>query len=192
MDKREAIERLRLFNKKFSQMKESNFIKWFEKNKTPKIGFTLSARVGESPKIERRGPSDEEFNFFLVQVRFFMLQHGESICFNRMNELTSLDFISEGWKSKFKEARDFLNEYMSKESFYSHNNEKLTNKRIFDLFAFGDTTHFTQVNDYEKIVEFFINKPMMSDYLVGILLQLANVIAYVAKANEEEIERLKK
>jgi len=188
-DKKElVIKTLDLFNKQFEKLKSSDFLKKLELEPS---GASFKWKRGEGfIEITRKGPSDDEVKLFVIDIRLFM-QNNESISFGNLADFCNFDFISDDWKEKFKQARDFLNDYLDSKSPYTHNREEIINKKLFDLFAYGDMTHLTQIDRYNRIVKGFpINQSIMMNDLVIVLINIFRAISHVANTNESEIKRI--
>jgi len=186
--KEKVINIFGLFSRQFEKLGYSGFL---DKLGTEKSGVSFKWERGRGfTKIERKGPSDDEVKSFVVNIRLFM-QDNESISFRNISKLCDLDFLSDDWKTKFKEARRILNEYLDSKSLYIHNNEEITNRELFDLFAYGDITHLTLSEKYDRVIKGFpISYDMMMNDLVVILANIFNAVSNVDAANKEELDKL--
>lgn len=136
---RNGIEKFRSFNSKAADIKNTNFVRWFNRNK---LSFAFPV-IGDK-KGTRTFPTIESVRAFVLLFRFFIQD----------NEATSIKNIAENYdklplmphtKERFKFYRHYLNEFLTSVPSIRVVGErrlgKLNNWEILRIFIYGKLAH---------------------------------------------------
>ena len=133
----EAIKILKLFNEKAERLDQLSFTKFVRE--TP-IGFSISVKKGEPVQFEGRGPSAEATDAFVLTLRYFV-QDNEPISIRKVGEIYETAAISSQLKDQYREARTLINQALDEFSMVELKGERLTNRRVFEVFLYGGLAH---------------------------------------------------
>jgi hypothetical protein len=139
----ELKETLKLFNEKVGKLDELSFTKYI---KTAKTGISISSKRNESglfdTSFERRGPSQESVEAFLLTFRLF-LQNNDRISIGSLAKYYSAGILSIDLETEFQDIRNVLNGYLNDphKFRYNENGKILTRREMMDMFLYGDLAH---------------------------------------------------
>ncbi len=91
----------------------------------------------------REGPGGESVEAFVLTFRYFV--QDTEISFRRMarmySALSAEGLVSSRLAGEFNELRDRVNAFLDQESYVNYNEERLTQRRIFEVFMWGGLAH---------------------------------------------------
>jgi hypothetical protein len=191
---------LRLFNEKADKLARLSFV---EKMNDPNVGFTLSfenlKEGGSKVTQERRGPEEEAIDAFVNTFRFF-IQNNEQSSFDNMEKHYLAAPVDKALKQEFFDMRNRINQYLDVEPITApnfpftieYNNEKLTRRRIMDVFVYGGLSHANE--EKRRLHKMWINDPFVGKFIEQIFVStLADVfvaIAHIQGINERALQHL--
>lgn len=184
MNQKEAIEALKLFNEKAEELRKRSFTKRMLRGPTG-VGIILR---GKGAKVRRRGPSEESIRLYVLTLRFFV-QDNEICSFKKMSKVYERLPVTTDKKQRFKRARDYVNNYLDKNSHIWVG----TNRHIFDTIIYGGLAHANRnkKKEYDK----WMSDPKLRSFIINefvwIILEISKAISFVKKLNEEVLEKLR-
>lgn len=188
----QQINDLKFFNEKATKLENCSFTDMVFNQDT---GFTISFKNDEQPliKIQRRGPSDEAIDAFVLTFRFF-IQDNEKSSFRNMAAIYEQLPILEERKEEFKMARKCFNDFLDSNSFLHIDGQLLTYRHILDTFVYGSLSHANERKKKEYdlwMLNPFSNQIVTNEFVVT-LARVFDVIFYIRNLNNEVIEGLAK
>ncbi|NQS90723.1 hypothetical protein HQ584_13150 [Patescibacteria group bacterium] len=186
-------QRLKLFNEKVSEIKKTNFVRWFKRNN---LSFTFPI-LGLKYRGTRKFPTIESARSFILLFRFF-IQDNEAISIRNIANVYDAVSLSAQTKSSFYFYRDHLNIFLHSLPGVRVVGErrlgKLNNWEILKIFIYGKLAHQSkaQYKRY-KVIEndehlcgmywcnFFSALSVCLHYIVGISEVNKNAIRELIK-----------
>ncbi|VVB88876.1 Uncharacterised protein [uncultured archaeon] len=185
---RKDLEDMALFNDKAEKLRNHNFTK----KVTDGFGVTVSAKEGEPINVEKRFPTDESIESFVLTLRFF-IQENEAPSFKNMTKMYSKlpDYSKE--KNSFLNVRKGLNDYLNspdKQLNISEDGETFTNRRIFEIFLYGGLAHANQAKKrkYDKWMANPLVGTILQEEFINIICYILRCVLYVQELNESLIK----
>lgn len=180
-----ALSALQMFNEKADKFERLSFTK---KIVSEPSGFRLKAQSDGWVKASRYGPTDESIEAFVLTIRFF-IQNNENSSFRNMakmyDKLHASGLLSESVAGKFGRMRNAVNDFLNGETFIEYNDERLTRRRIFEIFVWGGLAHANKskkaVFDQWQQVPFFF--PLVENEFVNTLVTLLGAIFRMRHVN---------
>lgn len=182
------LKAMKLFNDKTEKLNNNTFTK---KITSEGFGITFSAKKDEAVHVEKRFPTDESIEAFLLTLRFF-IQDNEASSIRNLDKIYSKlpDYRKE--KSDFQTARKQLNDYLDspdKSLNINENGKILTNIEIFNIFLYGELAHANE--EFEKKYNEWKANPLLYPLLQGefinIMSNILRCILYIQELNESLI-----
>jgi hypothetical protein len=186
MTKEEILRIMKLFNEKAEKLLNSSFTKNLEGSK-----LTISAKIKEAVKVERLGPKGESIDSFILTYRFF-IQNNEVSSFGNFAKIYENLLIPKVFRDKFIESRNELNQFLDEPLNIEYNNEKLTRRKIHDVFIYGGYAHanLEKKKIYDAWMKFHILNEFLINEFVNIVAFVLNSILEVRSINEDVISIL--
>jgi hypothetical protein len=131
-----TIDTLCLFNEKAEKLNRLSFTSFVRNNTLSFSAWSRDGQVGFSAT----GPSEEATDAFVLTLRFF-IQNNESISIHNMAQLYSSPPFSTLLVIAMQEKRNDFNTFLDAPSGVVWQLEKLTNRRVFDIFLYGGLAH---------------------------------------------------
>lgn len=185
---RNDLKAMKLFNDKAEKLNNNSFTK---KITSEGFGITISAKKGGPVNVEKRYPTDESIEAFVLTLRFF-IQDNEASSFGNLADIYSKlpDYCKE--KIDFLNARKELNDYLDlpdKSLRINENGKTLTNREIYNTFIYGGLAHANK--EYQKKYDEWMANPLLGPILQGefinIMSNILRCIFYVQERNESLI-----
>ncbi len=181
-DKRIAI--LKKYNSRVKTILDYSFVQHVQNN-----GVHLNLKISENGIIDTNNfASKEALHATILNLRYFM-QDNEDISLRNMAKLYSKLDVSQDIENEFNKIRDKLNSELDKNCNITFGQEKLTNRKIFEVYVYGDAAHETQKEEYQKI----FNHPLRGICLAKfheIMFYFINCIAAIRNVNLKTISEL--
>lgn len=190
----------RLFNEKADKLARLSFV---EKMNHPNVGFTLSfenlEKGGSQVTQEIRGPEEEAIEAFVHTFRFF-IQNNEQSSFANMEQHYLAAPVDDSLKQEFVDMRNWINQHLDAEPIMvpgfpftiDYNNEKLTRRRIMDVFVYGGLSHANE--EKRRLHKTWINDPFIGKFIelvfVSTLADIFAAIARIKAINERALQHL--
>ena len=189
---RKDLDAMILFNEKVDKLNNNSFTK---KMISEGFGVSFYEKKGELV-VEKKLPSDEEIESFVLTIRFFCQNNessGESSSIKKLadNTYSKLpDYRKE--KTEFINARNKLNGYLDSpdESLKIYDNGKiLTPRKIFDTILYGELAHSNKAKrtKYNEWMVHPIQGPILKTEFVRILSIILSCISSIQEINESLI-----
>lgn len=185
LDKRD-LEDMDLFNNKAEKLRNHNFTKKVKDG----FGATISVK-NKHVSVEKRFPTDESVESFILTLRFF-IQENEASNFKNMAKIYSK--LPEYSKEKtafiktHKKLNDFLNS-PEESVIIRENGKKLTHGGLFDVFLYGELAHANQ--DKKIKYDIWMSNPFTSavfqEEFINVTSYILRCILYVQELNESLI-----
>lgn len=183
---RKDLEAMDLFGNKAEKLKKCSFIKQVTSGN---FSMTISAGKGEPVKIDKRYPTGESIDAFVLTLRFF-IQDNEPSSIRKMAEIYAKlpDYSLE--KAEFQKTRKELNEYLDspgKSLKIDENGKTLTSKEIRDVFLWGGLAHSNQRRKYDE----WMTNPLLGPILQGEFIHTVTItlmcISHIQRLNDSLI-----
>jgi hypothetical protein len=193
-ESQDHIAALRLFNEKAKKLNGLSFIKAIT---APNASVTVSAKRKDDGtfevRSERRGPSQEAIDAFVLSFRFF-IQDNETSSLRNIAAVYDAAALDEGLKERFRSARHAINRLLDSPNLLniSHNSVLLTNREIMDVFIYGGLAHATP-EKYKRFQEWMAFPPaavLFENCFALVLGKILHPIMYIVAVNQEAIEQL--
>jgi hypothetical protein len=142
MEKSDCVERLMLFNERAAELTSYSFAKMIGRlifSNERVVGFTLSRRDGLL-LFQRYGPERESIKSFVSAYRQFTLDT-DRISIRNMSTIYGETWISQDKTNEFERQRTEINDILNSNFDVVINGETYTNKKIQDIFIYGDIIH---------------------------------------------------
>ena len=133
---KDAIRTLRLFNEKADKLLDLRFTSALKDN----VEVTRTYPGPNDYTVVRTGPGSEEIEAFVLTLRFF-LQNNEPISIANVAALYENLDVAADLKASVSETRAKLNEFLDGGAVTFWHVEKLTRRRIMDVFLYGGLAH---------------------------------------------------
>lgn len=186
------LQKLQQFNEKVREIKETNFTRWFKRNK---LSFTFPV-LGLGYKGARRFPTSESVRAFVLLFRFFM-QDNEAISIRNIANVYNGAPISAQTKSSFSFYRDHLNSFLHSVPGVRVVGErrlgKLNNWKILEIFIYGKLAHQTE-RQYVRYQIIENDDHLCGMYWFNFFSVLSTCLYYIVKiseVNKDAIRELK-
>jgi hypothetical protein len=131
-----TVDTLYLFNEKAEKLNRLSFTSFVRNNTLSFSAWSRDGQVGFSAT----GPSEESTDAFVLTLRFF-LQDNESISIRNMAQIYSSPLFSTLLVTAMHKRRNDFKTFLDAPSAVVWQSEKLTNRRVFDVFLYGGLTH---------------------------------------------------
>ena len=168
---RKDLKDMDLFGNKAEKLKNYSFT---EQVTSGNFGITISAGKDEPVKIEKRFPTDESIDAFVLTLRFF-IQDNEPSSFRNMAKIYA-KLPGHGMeKTEFQNTRKELNDYLDspgKSLKINENGKTLTNREIFDVFLWGGLAHSEKRSKYDE----WMANPSLGSILQGEFIYTISMI----------------
>jgi len=189
------IAALQLFNEKAEKLMQLSFIKALG---APNTGVTISGKRKDDGtwegKSERRGPSLEAIEAFVLTFRFF-IQDNERSSLRNVAAVYDAATIDQELPERFKSGRDGVNKLLDSPNLLniSYNDVRLTNREIMDVFIYGGLGHANLEKEkrFKEWMAFPPTAALFEACFALILGHVLNAITFIAGVNREAIEELK-
>ncbi|MDE5422425.1 hypothetical protein L3073_09425 [Ancylomarina sp. DW003] len=178
--KLEETELHHFFGKKVLKIKLNQQIK--------NIKETITDTEGEGHRILEIGPTGEEFDSYILNLRLF-IQNNDSLSINNLSKQYSENCTNPILVDKIKLLREGLNEVLDSNVYvYKENNSdegfiSLTSRGILDIYIYGEYGHtnFKKKNQYDRLK--FGNNNNWSFFLS--VKKINDTLKEIVKLNEE-------
>jgi len=191
-DAPKQIEALELFNEKAEKLLGLSFV---ESLRTSASGVTIAIDHGGSGTIttERRGPSAEVIDAFVLTFRFF-IQDNERCSLSNIAAVYEQADLSADLKKRFASARKTVNELLDSPNLVHASlfGVNPTNREIMDVFVYGGLAHANPDKRirYRQWTARSTTAALLQSCLVCILALVLHGIDRIAGVNLEAIEEL--
>ncbi|MBN2251165.1 MAG: hypothetical protein JW724_03725 [Candidatus Altiarchaeota archaeon] len=187
MDEHEVITRLQEFNKHAGELFSLSFVQ-----KIKGSGYSIRWDTAEGFTTDLRGPDDEATKAFLSDIRRFFQKGDDTLKIHKLIPLYKSSFVCDSERKIFNRVLSDLEKFNQKKTPFSIKGEKLTNKRVFEVFAFGRFSHRSEgtkeVHDsWEKITPIYVGLRNEFNMILYNYLIFINNIVY---ANKETLKKL--
>jgi len=194
MSNANIVRALTLFNEKAEKLMRLSFI---QAMMDPDVGITLSWQLREDGnydhRAERRGPSEEAIDAFVLTFRFF-IQDNEQSSLRMMAEHYQAPPIQAELKDKFASVRSDLNAFLDQPTsmIFNYHDEVLTRRKIMDTFIYGGMAHANPLK--KQLYDEWMSMPPVRVFLenefVAVLTTILNAIVYMKTLNEQALSDL--
>ena len=131
-----ASQTLRLFNEKADKLMGLRFTQALKNN----VEVEGSYHPSNGWTATRTGPGSEETEAFVLTLRFF-LQNNERISIANTADLYETLAVPEKLKEAVRKTPGMLNEFLDSDAQIIWKNERLTRRRVLDVFLYGGLAH---------------------------------------------------
>jgi len=176
---RKDLEDMALFNDKAEKLRNHSFTKKVKDG----FGITVSAKKGEPITIEKRFPTDESVESFVLTLRFFIQERDASSFKNMAKIYSKLPEYSKE-KTTFLNVHKGFNDYLDspdKQLNFSENGETFTNRRIFEIFLYGGLAHANEDKKriYDRWMANSLVSPILQEEFINVTSYILRCILYV-------------
>lgn len=186
---RKDFDAMILFNEKVDKLNNNRFTEIISEG----FGVNFFIKKDEPTVINKRLPSDEEIDSFVLTIRFFIQDNELSSIRNLATETYSKlpDYRKE--KTDFINARNKLNDYLDSPNGslkIEDNGKQLVPRKIFDTIIYGELAHSKNKYKREKYKEWMshpILGPILEAEFVLILSNILSCISFLRTINESLI-----
>lgn len=183
---------LRLFNSKVDRLVRSLFVQYI--NRTGKFSIKVVAERGKPVKVEGQLPNEHEVGEFVLTFRFF-IQDNEKCSLRNMRNMYKTMPVSSELRADFAKMTEDLNVILDskpKGLELNINNESITNRKIMEVFVYGELAHADEEKakifaDWKQIPLMF---PLLEFKFSSILELILRALRYARKVNEKAIAEL--
>ena len=179
---------LLLFNDKVNKLHKLSF-----KSELPNSGFSISFNESSGVKSERRGPSEEAIDAFVLTFRFF-IQNNEACSLRKLSEYYTAAKIKSECKEKYEKIRNGINVFLdgSLAIKISINGEVLTCRKIIDAFIYGHLAHSNNPENVERYQAIKVSPayPAIENEFVYILALILGELISIMELNNEVLALL--
>ena len=179
------LEGLKLYNKKFEEIKEGGFLKYISSHET------LGVSGNSNDNIIRNYPNEDKIKAFILDFRFFIQNNNKSSLYNLNKTYKNLP-INEMNKKLFVEFRKRINDHLDSYSNQIVGEKKLTYRDLMEAVIYGKYSHETQKDKYKEIAPDIINKEILNVRFIGLICYLLGLFDLIYQLNEEAINELNK
>lgn len=190
----EAKRRLQLYNDRVTEIRALSFR---EKVFIEDHGITMhiNLETQEPAKFEKRGSTREATLALASQLRLFF-QERDKISLSQMSELYERLPVPAEDAAAVKSSIDSLNAYLDEPMSgiaLVFNEERLTNRRFFELMMYGDLVHVNpdKQQEFEKFIKRSGFSPVYETLFEEMVATLLNVIWSFTETNNRAISALK-
>lgn len=185
---RKDLDAMILFNEKVDKLNNNRFTTIISE------GFGVNFFMkNDEVDIEKRLPSDEEIDSFVLTIRFFIQDNELSSIRNLATKTYSKlpDYRKE--KTDFINARNKLNDYLDSPDGslkFEDNGKQLVPRKIFDIIIYGELAHSKNKFKREKYKEWMahpIKGQILEAEFVLILSNILSCISFLQTINESLI-----
>jgi len=189
----EALRLIRLFNEKADHLESLSFT---QKIMTAPSGFHMEVHSDKEGRAWRQGPGGESVEAFVLTFRYFV--QDQEVSFRRMArmyaKLSAAGVISRPLADRFNKLRDNVNLFLDQEISIQYNEEKLTRRRVFEVFMWGGLAHANEakkaLHDEWRQGPFPFFYLMLENEFVRTLAILLGAIFRMRSLNQEAFEEL--
>lgn len=186
-DRERAVQTLTLFSEKVQRLDKLSFTKHLREGD---VGFSFSVENGQAT-LQRRGPSEEAIDAFVLTFRFF-IQDNERISIRNIGKLYESLPVPVELKKLVTDGRAEINRFLDADSHIVDNAKRLTNREIQDIYLYGGLAHANL--DKKKIFDSWARSPMhlmaLTTEFIGILTEVLNFLFWLDGVNKEALEHL--
>jgi hypothetical protein len=183
----QALQRLKLFNEKAEEIRDSQFVKQVFR---PGHGFTWLTPGDGSMKTEWRGADREATKAFALDLRYFIWsQPKDKINLKQVRELYETLPASSVDKQTIRDLADSLDRALDSTAVVIKA-EPITWRRLLEVFMYGGLAHFTQRAVYKEWTEKESVAVFMRHNFEKIAKAMVYVICQVRHVNERVIAAL--
>jgi hypothetical protein len=183
----QKLRQLKLFNEKIETLRRGRFIPQVFH---PSHGVSIHYEAEKPMKIEKVG-ADEDATLALAATLRFFVQPRDGIQLSQIAETYESLPVEDMAKRSAREASDCMNALLDSSTFITINGERITNRRLFEVFMYGGMVHAN--SDKKPEYEQWMKNPMallmqsMFEELVGHMIQI--IVSFHAM-NERTIQLL--
>lgn len=186
---------LELFNEKADRLLGSAFV---DALLSPKAGVTISVRKQENGSFEmssqRRGPSQEEVDAFVLTLRFF-IQDNETSSLRNIGAIYEEIGDDDGFLSRFNSARNGVNQLLDSPNLMNitFNDWRPTNRDVMETFVYGGLAHANP--EKRRVLKAWMGSPpesvLFQFCFTQVLGEVLRAISFIRDLNEEVTSNLK-
>ena len=187
MTKEDAISTIHLFVEKADRLARSEFVK----SAIAGTGVKFSSGVGKATTVERRGPTEENIDAFVLTFRFF-IQDNERISLRNFSAIFGSSFALPQETADFDNLRSEVNAFLDSPTMFKV--EGVINRRdLMEVFIYGGLSHANpqKKERYDAWMEHGVLGPFMENEFVAVLIVVLNAIEYIKVKSENILERIK-
>jgi hypothetical protein len=188
----EELWPLKLFNEKTEKLLTSRFVRYLIEQKP--ISFKYDFQKGKGIEITKEMQDEDNIDAIVLTVRFF-IQDNEDCSFHNVAEAYEKLPLSQELKNEYRNARMKLNDFLDSvgQIAITIKEEEITNRRILDIFVYGDLAHKNNPIK-RKVFEEWMKDEVAMEFLKYrfclILMTIWEVIQDVRAINIRAIEEL--
>jgi len=176
------VQKLKSFNEKVNEIKETNFVRWFKRNK---LSFTFPV-FGFKHKSTRKFPTVESVRSFILLFRFF-IQDNETISIRNIANVYDTASLSTQTKSSFYFYRNHLSTFLNSVPGIRVVGErrlgKLNNWEILKIFIYGKLAHRSKAQ-YKRYQVIENDRHLCDMYWFNFFSALSACLHYIVKISE--------
>jgi hypothetical protein len=143
---------------------------------------------------ERRGPSQEAIDAFVLTFRFF-IQDNERSSFRNIAAVYDTSNIENELKDRFESAREAVNKLLDSPNVLNinYNGVILVNREIMEVFIYGGLAHANneKYKRYKEWMSFPPSAVLLQACFTIVLGGILQAIVYISNINRQAIEELK-
>lgn len=185
---------LEKFNRKVEKLNSFSFSNHGEFQASIKFRASTKGKVGGRIEATEIRPAEEAIDAFLLTLRFF-IQNNEDISFKNIANIyqSELPSGSEILRDLIG-IRKELNNYLDEKSFLTIYGENPTNRRILEVFLYGNSAHGKDEKEitYNRWKKDGIIHSFAHTIFLGVVADIFNAAKEIALLNEELIEYIGK
>jgi hypothetical protein len=177
----EHQRRLALFNEQAEILLGSRFAATMFGSVT---GVTFSWEEGGSLEAKVKGPDDEAVRAFALTFRMFFRDR-DGISFREMAEIYDAPCIPAALRDDYRWARQAVNEFLDGATMCEINGERITRRRLVDVFLYGGLAHLNpdKRDDYDVWRTHPVTFALMQNEVAITLAEFFNHVRFVREVN---------
>ncbi len=154
-------------------------------------GFTVNMTEQSGTTIEKRG-ADTEATLALVTTLRFFVQERDGISFVQMGKLYEALPVSDQDKEQVRQGVAAIEGYMDRPMILSLGDERLTNRKLFELFMYGSLAHAhpDKAAMFEKWIGQPPFRPIAEAMFERIVAELIKCADWLYGVNERALQQL--
>ena len=180
---------LELFNEKAEKLDRLPFMKALRAGNT---GYTVTAGPDGRAVVERRGPTDDQVDAFILTYRFF-IQDNEPTSFHNIERLYSCIPVETPWRTGVTTTRRNVNLFLDCKSPFKLKGYHYTNRELHNVFIWGGLAHANRrkkriFDEWRRETDLF---PMLLAEFIWVVGTIYGAISWFRHANTEVLVLLR-
>jgi len=173
-----------LYRKKAIELIESRFSKSIQNS-----GVTISGKLGQPVKAERRGPDLEAIKAFAITYRNFSLD-SDPISIRNIAKMYDKLHKDNQVKKEFIKIREALNQFLNSATILNINGKIISRKDLIDTYIYGQIIHLKKNEEFEQWIKGTPLGEIVYNEIVYTLSNLANFIIFIDTSNQDLLKEI--